>query len=132
MSTPFEIPSKRILSSAQLIAFQSSATHNTLVSFVEALNASVVGVKLRDPCSESPVGLLPLSSSIHLIHITSQAINAILRLLDAIEQIARETPPVENKASRFGNPAFRSFYDKVQTVGLDDHSAFIFHAHFAV
>jgi hypothetical protein len=55
MSTSFEIPTKRILSSAQLTAFQSSATYNTLVSYVEALNVSVVGVKLGNPYSESPV-----------------------------------------------------------------------------
>ncbi|OJA15141.1 hypothetical protein AZE42_04699 [Rhizopogon vesiculosus] len=103
MSTSFEIPAKRILSSAQLTAFQSSATHNTLVSYVEALNASVVGVKLNDP-SESP------------------GINAILSLLDIIEQVARETPPIENKASRFGNPAFRSFYDKVQALTPSLHA----------
>ncbi|KAG1722686.1 Phosphotyrosyl phosphatase activator [Suillus paluster] len=100
----FEIPVKRILSSAQLTAFQSSATYNTIVSYIEVLNASVVGVRLTDPCSESP------------------GINAILRLLDQIEQLAHETPPVENKASRFGNPAFRSFYDKVQTLAPSLHA----------
>ncbi|KAG1747053.1 Phosphotyrosyl phosphatase activator [Suillus paluster] len=100
----FEIPGKRILSSAQLAAFQSSVTYNTLVSYIEALNASVVGVKLTDPCSES------------------LGIKAILHLLDRTEQLARETPPVENKASRFGNPAFRSFYDKVQQLAPSLHA----------
>ena len=60
MTTSFEIPSKRILSSTQLTAFQSSATYNTLVSYVEALNTSVVAVKLRDSPSESPVRVLYL------------------------------------------------------------------------
>jgi hypothetical protein len=31
-----------------------------------------------------------------------------------VEALAKETPPVDNAASRFGNPAFRTFYDKVQ------------------
>lgn len=30
--------------------------------------------------------------------------------------MAKETPPVDNKASRFGNPAFKTFYDKVNNV----------------
>lgn len=104
MSISFEIPGKRILSSAQLTAFQSSATYNTITSYIEVLNASVVGVRLTDVCSES------------------LGINAILRLLDQIEQLAHETPPVENKASRFGNPAFRSFYDKVQILAPSLHA----------
>lgn len=42
----------------------------------------------------------------------------MLRVLDRVEELARATPPVDNKASRFGNPAFRTFYDKVQEVCL--------------
>lgn len=41
---------------------------------------------------------------------------AILGILDTVEGIARDTPAVENSASRFGNPAFRTFYDKVSQV----------------
>ena len=37
-------------------------------------------------------------------------------ILDRVEKIANETPPVENSASRFGNPAFRTFYDAVAEV----------------
>jgi serine/threonine-protein phosphatase 2A activator len=58
MSISFEIPGKRILSSAQLTAFQSSATYNTITSYIEVLNASVVGVRLTDVCSESLVRFL--------------------------------------------------------------------------
>jgi len=35
-------------------------------------------------------------------------------VLDRVEALAKETPPVDNAASRFGNPAFKTFYDKVQ------------------
>jgi len=37
-------------------------------------------------------------------------------ILDRVEKIANDTPPVENSASRFGNPAFRTFYDAVAEV----------------
>ena len=32
--------------------------------------------------------------------------------------IAKETPAVDNSGSRFGNPAFKTFYDKVKTASL--------------
>lgn len=41
---------------------------------------------------------------------------AALRLLDQVEQLVKDTPPVDNKSSRFGNPAFKDFYDKVSSV----------------
>jgi serine/threonine-protein phosphatase 2A activator len=44
----FEIPTKHILSSAQLEDFQNSPTHANIVTFVEQLNESVINVKLTD------------------------------------------------------------------------------------
>lgn len=44
--------------------------------------------------------------------------SAIINVLDRVEKIAKQTPPVDNSASRFGNPAFKTFYDKVQEVRL--------------
>ncbi len=45
-----------------------------------------------------------------------QNVQAVLGLLDKVEETAKSIPPVDNKASRFGNPAFRTFYDKVAEV----------------
>ncbi|KAL4067463.1 hypothetical protein V8B97DRAFT_1873560 [Scleroderma yunnanense] len=101
----FEVPRKRILSNAQLTAFQSSNTHNAIVSYIEVLNNSVIGVKLTDEVTPSP------------------GVTSILDILAKIEGIAKDTPPVENKASRFGNPAFRTFYDKVQELAPSLHTA---------
>ena len=33
-----------------------------------------------------------------------------------MEQIVKDTPPVDNGKSRFGNPAFKDFYDKISEV----------------
>jgi serine/threonine-protein phosphatase 2A activator len=44
----------------------------------------------------------------------------LIEVLDRVEALAKETPPVDNAASRFGNPAFRTFYDKVQQVREND------------
>lgn len=47
-----------------------------------------------------------------------QAVKAILRILDLVDQTVEANPPVDNEKSRFGNPAFRSFYDEVQQVSI--------------
>ena len=47
---------------------------------------------------------------------SDQGVQAVLDVLDRVSETAKSIPPVDNKASRFGNPAFRTFYDKVQEV----------------
>lgn len=39
-----------------------------------------------------------------------------MQILDSVLGIAKDTPPVDNKLSRFGNPAFKTFYDTVSEV----------------
>lgn len=46
----------------------------------------------------------------------TQAIDAAISILEKVEEIAKDTPAVDNKGSRFGNPAFKTFYDKVAEV----------------
>ncbi len=46
---------KKIISRQHLEAFLKSQTHADVVEFLEALNESAVGVKLRDQCHESDV-----------------------------------------------------------------------------
>lgn len=48
-------PRKVILTKEQLDLFHASKTHELIVSYVNALNESIVGVKLTDECTESPV-----------------------------------------------------------------------------
>lgn len=40
----------------------------------------------------------------------------MLDILERVAETARGIPPVDNKASRFGNPAFRTFFDKISEV----------------
>jgi len=63
----------------------------------------VIGFKLTDECTQS------------------QGVTSLIEVLDRVEGLAKETPPVENSASRFGNPAFRTFYDKVQQAAAQFH-----------
>lgn len=55
-------PTKRILSKEQLDAFQTSKTYKDIVSYIETLNNSVVGVKLTEECVASEVGMYCLAS----------------------------------------------------------------------
>ena len=48
-------PTKHILSPAHLAAFQRSQTHTDLLSFIDDLNDSVVGVKLTEAGEGSEV-----------------------------------------------------------------------------
>jgi hypothetical protein len=41
---------------------------------------------------------------------------SVVAIIDEVENIAKSITPVENAASRFGNPAFRTFYDTVKQV----------------
>lgn len=96
----FQPPRKVILTPAQLSCFQASDTHKEIIHYISQLNESVVGVKLGDPCPISP------------------GISALLDLLSEVGAVAKGIPPVQNSASRFGNPAFRTFYDKISEVGI--------------
>ncbi|KAF8313907.1 Phosphotyrosyl phosphatase activator [Cantharellus anzutake] len=99
----FSQPLKAILSPSHLAQFQDSETYEKVVKYIERLNDSVIGVKTRDDCSES------------------EGIKAVLSILDQVEEIAKSTPPVNNAASRFGNPAFKDFYDKVSSASSSLH-----------
>ncbi|KAF9495158.1 Phosphotyrosyl phosphatase activator [Pleurotus eryngii] len=103
-SSGFQIPQKRILTQEQLAAFKSSKAHEDVLSYIQKLNDSVIGSKLSDECSTSP------------------GVVAVLDILQRVVEIAKDTPPVENAASRFGNPAFRTFYDKVGEVAEPLHA----------
>jgi len=59
MSDAFQVPHKAILTKDQLEWFQQSKTHETIVTYVQALNDSVIGKKLDDECDASAVSLVP-------------------------------------------------------------------------
>lgn len=48
----------------------------------------------------------------------------MIGILDAIDKLADKAPPVKNELSRFGNPAFRTFYDSVQAAMPQLHETF--------
>ncbi|KAK3828399.1 MAG: hypothetical protein J3Q66DRAFT_276073 [Benniella sp.] len=91
----FVIPRKEILTKDDLELFHASPTYASLFEFLEALNESVVGVVTTADCYQSEV------------------VNGMLETLDLVNDVAEQYPPESGHESRFGNPAFRKFYDQV-------------------
>ena len=114
----WQVPRKTILSKEQLEYFQGSKTYQDIISYIETLNNAVIGSKLTDDCHISPVSTAHLTNILVplMMEKTEKGVTAVLGVLEKIAQIAKDIPPVDNAASRFGNPAFRTFYDKVSEV----------------
>ncbi|ORY76365.1 serine/threonine-protein phosphatase 2A activator 2 [Protomyces lactucae-debilis] len=103
--TQYQVPRRRILSDQDLQLFQDSPAYTSLTDFIEQLNTAVVGKPNTASCTLSP------------------AVQAILDLLDGLQRLIEAHPPVDNDKSRFGNPAFRDFYDAVQECAPRLHTA---------
>ncbi|KAI7829058.1 hypothetical protein BX661DRAFT_181308 [Kickxella alabastrina] len=89
------IPARQILTPEDLDQFLESPACNEIVGFLNALNESVIGVKTTDTIEESAI------------------IQQLMQLLESIKQTNTDVKPFETN-SRFGNPAFRNFYDKCE------------------
>lgn len=93
----FQEPRKRVVSPASLNRFENSAAFAEILAFIRVCNTSVVGKTLTDDISQSP------------------ACQAVVKVLEEIAALRKSTPPDASiGSSRFGNPAFRTFYDKVR------------------
>lgn len=97
-SWTFLNPNRRILSPKDHHTFLESPTNRLVTSFVFTLSDSV-----RD-------------TSITQVKQKAQhpTIDILLNILDEAEQIVTECPP-EDTGSRFGNPAFRTFLDTIES-----------------
>jgi serine/threonine-protein phosphatase 2A activator len=54
-ASSYHVPRKGILTKENLGAFQESETYVDIVNYIRTLNESILGVKLSDDCSVSPV-----------------------------------------------------------------------------
>lgn len=95
MTISFSIPRRRILSQEDLEIFQDSSAYADLLEFIEDLNRSILGAPNSSECAIS-------ANCQHLLDILS----------DIQSKLALH-PAVDNELSRFGNPAFRDFYDDI-------------------
>ncbi|KAJ2957458.1 hypothetical protein NQZ79_g6858 [Umbelopsis isabellina] len=87
-------PQKRIVTKEELEEFQRSTAYQDFIGYIERLNDSVKGCKIDSEINTSP------------------SVNKVIDLLENLIKLRASIPPVENSLSRFGNPAFVTFYDK--------------------
>ncbi|KAJ1563631.1 Serine/threonine-protein phosphatase 2A activator, partial [Cladochytrium tenue] len=97
----FRVPERAILTKEDLARWLESETMAEFMGFVEELNSVVKNKKLSDP--------VPIS----------KACETILSALDEVEGWVSEIPAVTSTASRFGNPAFRDWFDKLESACSD-------------
>ena len=103
-STTFRKPSRRILSPEDHQKFLSSPAYNLVLAWIFNLADSVQGrpVPSAETCA------------------LSSPITRISKVISEIQESINRNPP-RNTGSRFGNPAFRGFYNDVATRIHDLH-----------
>ncbi|KAI7907435.1 Phosphotyrosyl phosphatase activator [Cokeromyces recurvatus] len=90
------IPQKHIVTKEDLDEFLHSSAYKEYIEYIVRLNDSIINLKI-----DSEVRI-------------SENVQKVLSILETLLQYVKQIPPVENSKSRFGNPAFRTFYDKVK------------------
>ncbi|XP_059069922.1 uncharacterized protein LOC131073651 isoform X2 [Cryptomeria japonica] len=96
----FQVPQKRIRSPQDIEKFHLSDSGRTFLGFIVALNDSIRGHKISDPCIESPI------------------VKAIVEVLETMSNWVDEIPPLQQPA-RYGNPAFRLWQERLRQEGLE-------------
>jgi serine/threonine-protein phosphatase 2A activator len=92
----FQPPAKRIASPDDIARFHVSLHGGHFLGFVAALSSSVHGRKLSDPLPSPP----------------SAAVTALLEIISTLSGFVASTPLLPHN-SRYGNPAFRLWHEKL-------------------
>ncbi|KAI9596543.1 hypothetical protein BDF19DRAFT_384103 [Syncephalis fuscata] len=96
-SVGFYIPKRKILTPEDLTRFQASPVYKDYVNFIDQLNLSVANIKTRAECEMTPT------------------LDRLVALLDELLLWCEEIKPDEHR-TRFGNPAFCIWYDRLGEV----------------
>ena len=92
----WEPATKRIKTQRDVHAALTGSTLRDFVAFTLVLSEAVIGVPNSQPCRES------------------EGCKAVITALEQLSTFCNETPTVSH-AVRYGNPAFRTWFDKMQS-----------------
>lgn len=104
------IPVRQILTKEDLDKFLESDTYHSFINFILRLNEAVKNKPNNHPS---------LATS------TSENILKIVNILDTLESWVQEFPPKTDVKSRFGNPAFQEWFDKVEASLQELHAPLV-------
>ena len=96
-SASFVEPIRKVLSSHDHELFLKSPCYSLVLAFVFSLS---------EACTDTKISAIPLDTQSPIIRI-------LLTILSSISTQVESNPPKDQGASRFGNPAFRDFFDAV-------------------
>ncbi|KAG5676217.1 hypothetical protein PVAND_006066 [Polypedilum vanderplanki] len=91
----FVEPQKMIKSPMDMTNWEKSEAYYDLIGFISSVCMCIQGKSLQQKCNISP------------------PVQKLLDMLNKLEKLAIETPPVD-QPSRFGNIAFRTWYQKMK------------------
>ena len=77
--------------------WEKSEAYFDLIGFISSISVAIQGTKLSQTCD------------------VSFTVEQLLSVLKKLEQMAIETPPID-QPQRFGNSAFRTWFQKMQSV----------------
>ncbi|XP_026391182.1 serine/threonine-protein phosphatase 2A activator-like isoform X2 [Papaver somniferum] len=90
----FKAPSKKIRVPDDMKSFIKSDSANNFIGFIVSLSESIRGKKLSEPCHES------------------ETLSSICSVMDSLVSLVDEIPPIQ-QAGRYGNFAYRDWYDRL-------------------
>ncbi|OAA73189.1 phosphotyrosyl phosphatase activator [Cordyceps fumosorosea ARSEF 2679] len=103
----YAVPSRRILTRADLELFLASPTYDLLVGWVFGLADAVVDTPRSAPAVRDDA--------------VSEPVRTLLAVLDEAKTLTELAPPNEQGGSRFGNRAFQGFVDLVRARAPEWH-----------
>jgi len=94
-SHAFVEPSRRILNAKDMMKWTRSSAYRDFLGFIQTLNESVINKPMGSPCD------------------VSDACTALVQILDSLQDLMKKFPPI-NQPQRFGNKAFKSWYEAMK------------------
>uniref|UniRef100_A0A2M4AUR4 Serine/threonine-protein phosphatase 2A activator n=1 Tax=Anopheles triannulatus TaxID=58253 RepID=A0A2M4AUR4_9DIPT len=92
----YVVPEKKIKSAMDMAKWEKSEAYYDLLGFISSMSVALQGTRASQNLEVSPV------------------VEKLMSAIDRLEQLAVETPPIDQPA-RFGNAAFKTWFQKMRS-----------------